>query len=42
MDFDEMGQINLQNFCDKIGKNKVYPIKQVKSNFEIKDANDVL
>lgn len=53
MDFDEIGQLNLNNFLKKIGEKKCYPIKEkteeelksltnLDSVPRIKDANDVL
>ncbi len=53
MDFDEMGQINLENFSNKIGKSRTYIVQAIQPNDirlltnkdeipNIKDANDVL
>ena len=51
MDFDEIGQMNIENFSQKIGQNKCYIVKKPSNNLKepnqinfenIKDANDAL
>ncbi len=53
MDFDEIGQINVDNFAKKIGSSKCFIVRDLSTDLlreltgfevlpDIKDANDVL